>query len=350
MIGAMLLQELSLSIAPLTGVFGALPLTWFVDLALLGAFDGTVEAVPRALGVCGLLATAVPVFTAGTTVLARRVWERNSASSTAAGSSHSLLKTGVVERIVGERIPRDMYTVARERWLMERRVPRGLLSTGYALLFIGAVGFPLVALLGGRTTLLVYFAVALGLVSGIAFGSDPIGTEYRALPMLFTSVTGQQFVSGLLLAATVVGAPVVALAIVPLGIVGSVGAARTVLIALLGSVIRPCTASVATMIGLGVERVEYAPVPFFFTDTPIYTQLGIVAFLRHGLVLTIGVLASLPAFIRTAPLLSERIAALGVPIAGIQIGSVLLALLLAVATTRAAVRVAVQRFREYQLE
>jgi hypothetical protein len=52
----------------------------------------------------------------------------------------------------------------------------------------------------------------------------------------------------------------------------------------------------------------------------------------------------------TAPLLSERIAALGVPIAGIQIGSVLLALLLAVATTRAAVTVAVQRFREYQLE
>jgi hypothetical protein len=237
-----------------------------------------------------------------------------------------------------------MYTVARERWLMERRVPRGLLSTGYALLFIGAVGFPLVALLGGRTTLLVYFAVALGLVTGIAFGSDPIGTEYRALPMLFTSVTGQQFVSGLLLAATVVGAPIVALAIVPLGIVGSVGAARTVLIALLGSVICPCTASVATMVGLGVERVEYAPVPFFFTDT------GIVAFLRHGLVLTIGVLASLPAFVGTAPLLSERIAALGVPIAGIQIGSVLLALLLAVATTRAAVRVAVQRFREYQLE
>jgi nitrate reductase gamma subunit len=104
------------------------------------------------------------------------------------------------------------------------------------------------------------------------------------------------------------------------------------------------------MVGLGVERVEYAPVPFFFTDTPIYTQLGIVAFLRHGLVLTIGVLASLPAFVGTAPLLSERIAALGVPIAGIQIGSVLLALLLAVATTRAAVTVAVQRFREYQLE
>jgi len=348
-IGAMLLQELSLSIAPLTGVFGALPLAWFVDLALVGVFDGTGESVRHTLGVFGLLAAAVPVFAAGTTVFARRIWERDSASSTGTRGSHSLLETGVVERIVGERIPRATYTVARERWLMERRVPRGVLSTGYALLFMGAVGFPLVALAGGTTVLLVYFSVTLGLVAGVAFGSDPVGTEYRALPMLFTSVTGRQFVGGLLLTATVVGVPLVALVVLPLGIVGSVGVAQTVLIVLLGSALCPCTASVATMVGLGVERVEYAPVPFFFTDTPIYGELGATAFLRHGLVLAIGALASLPAFVGTAPPVSERIAALGVPSAVIQVGSLLLALSLAVAVTRTATGIAVQRFREYQL-
>jgi|GEM_PF-5125736 len=348
-IGAMLLQELSLSVAPLTGLFGASPLAWFVDVAFVGILDDSVGSTRHTLGAFALLGTAIPVFAAATTTLARRVWERDSASSTGAGGSHSLLKTGVVERVVGERVPRATYTVARERWLIERRVPRGLLSTGYALLFMGAVGFPLVALAGGKTVLLVYFAVTLGLVTGVAFGSDPIGTEYRALPMLFTSVTGRQFVGGLLLAATVVGVPLVALAIVPLGIVGSVGVARTFLTVFLGSAICACTASVATMVGLGVERVEYAPVPFFFTDTPIYGELGATAFLRHGLVLALAALASVPAFVGTARPVSERIAALGVSTAGIQLGSLLLALVLTVATTRTAARIAVRRFRDYQL-
>jgi len=262
-IGAMLLEELSLSLAPLTGVFGALPLAWFVDMALVGVFDGTGEAVRHTVGVFGLLATAVSISAVGTTVLARRIWEQESASSADSRGSHSLLETGIVERVVGDCIPRATYTVARERWLMERRVPRGLLSTGYALLFMATVGFPVVALAGGKVLLLVYFAVTLGLVAGVAFGSDPIGTEYRALPMLFTSGTGKQFVGGVLLAATVVGVPLVVLAIVLLGVVGSIGIAQTVLIALLGGAICPCTASVATMVGLGVERVEYAPVPFF---------------------------------------------------------------------------------------
>ncbi|QLH84915.1 hypothetical protein HZS54_05755 [Halosimplex pelagicum] len=347
--GAMLLQELSLSIAPVVGIFGAVPLAWFVDLALVGAVDGTVGSTRHTLGAFALLATAVPVCAAATTVLARRVWERGPAGSTGARGSHSLLETGAVERVVGERIPRATYTVARERWLMERRVPRGLLSTGYALLFMGVVGFPLVALAGGTTGLLVYFAVTLGLVTGVAFGSDPIGTEYRALPMLLTSVTGRQFVGGLRLAATVVGVPLVALGTVPLGIVGSVGVARTVLIALLGSAVCTCTASVAAAVGLGVERVEYAPVPFFFTDVPIYGELGATAFLRHGLVLAVGALASAPAFAGTAPPVVERVAALGVPTGVVEIGSLLLAVVLAAAIARIAFERAVQRFREYQI-
>lgn len=348
-IGAMLLQELSLSITPVTGVVGAVPLMWFVELALVGTFDGMIESGPYILGVCGLLVTAVPGFTAGTIVLARRIWEHAAAGSTATRGSHSLLETGVVERVVGERIPRATYTVARERWLMERRVPRGLLTTGYALLFMGVVGFPLVALAGGKTVLLVYFAVTLGLVTGVAFGSDPLGTEYRTLPMLLTSVPARPFVNGLRLAATVVGVPLVALAIVPLGIAGSIGVAQTVLIALLGSAIGVCTASVATMIGVGGKRGDYAPVPFFFTDAPVYAEPGMTAFLRHGLVLTIGVLAGLPALVGTAPPVAERIAALGVPVVGIHLGALLLALILAAAITRSATERAAQRIRAYHL-
>lgn len=199
-------------------MFGALPLAWFVDLALVGGFNFAFGSVGNALGALGLLAPTIPVLGAGATVFARRVWENEPVSSTRSSGSHSLIKTGVVERLVGERIPRAMYTVARERWLKERRVPQGLMSMGYALLFMGFIGFPLVALAGGTTGLLVFFAVTLALMVGVAFGSDPIGTEYRALPMLFTTVSGRQFVGGLLLATTVVGVPLIAIVIIPLGV------------------------------------------------------------------------------------------------------------------------------------
>lgn len=232
---------------------------------------------------------------------------------------------------------------------MERRVPQGLLSTGYALLFMGVVGFPVVALAGGTTSLLVFFAVTLGLVTGVAFSSDPIGTEYRVLPMLFTAVTGRQFVGGSLLAATVVGIPLIILIIVPIGAVGPVGFGQTILIALLGSALCACTAAVATMVGLGVKRFNYAPIPFFFTDVPIYAEVGAAAFLRHGLVLAIGVFASIPAFVGTAPPVYEAIAALGVPPVVVQIGSLLFTLLLVAVITRTAFKTAVQRFQEYQL-
>jgi len=348
-IAAMLLQELSLSLAPLTGLFGALPLAWFVDLALIGAPTGTVGSPQHTLGVFVLLGTTVPVFTATTALLARYAWEHDSAGSTGTRGSHSLLNTGVVERFVGERIPRAMYTVARERWLMERRVPQGVLSTGYALLFMGVVGFPLVAFIGGTTSLLVFFAVTLGLATGVAFSSDPIGTEYRALPMLFTSVTGREFVGGSLLAASVVGIPLITLIIVPLGVVGLIGFGQTLLIALLGSAICTCTAAVATMVGLDVERFNYAPVPFFFTDVPIYAEVGAAAFFRHGLILSIGVFASVPAFVGTSPPVYEGIASLGVPAVVVQTGSLVLTLLLVAVITRTAFRTAVQRFQAYQL-
>lgn len=348
-LGAMLLQELSLSLVPVVGLFGALPLAWFVDFALIGASNNTVGLLRQMLRVFVLLGTIVPVFSAATTIFARYIWEHGSTGTTGTRGSHSLLKTGVVERLVGERIPRAMYTVARERWLMERRVPQGLLSTGYALLFMGVVGFPLVALAGGTTSLLLFFAVTLGLVTGVAFSSDPIGTEYRVLPMLFTSVTGRQFVGGSLLAATVVGIPLITLIIVPLGVVGPVGSGQTFLIALLGSTVCTCTAAVATMVGLGVERFNYAPIPFFFTDVPIYAEVGAAAFLRHGLVLAIGVFASIPAFVGTAPPIYEAISAHGVPTVVVQFGALLLTLLLAAIITRTAFRAAVQRFRDYQL-
>lgn len=352
MIGYWILQELSVSLAPVFAVVGALPLAWFVDLAFVGGLDFTFGSVGHALGALGLLVPTVPLLVAGATVFARRVWESepvSSDSSARRSGSHSLIETGVVERFVGDRIPRAMYTVARERWLKERRVPQGLLSTGYVLLLAALVGLPIVGLFGGPTSLLLLVSVSLGLAVGIAFGSDPIGTEYRTLPMLFTTVTGRQYVAGLLLAVLVIGVPVVALLVLPLGVSGVVGTGQTILIALIGMVLCACTAAVALAVGLGVERYEYGPAPFFFIDVPIYAEHGMSAFLRLGLILAIGALPSVPAFVGNAPPVYEAITARGVPVVAVQIGSLFLTLLLIAVVTRTAFKIAVQRFRDYQI-
>jgi len=146
---------------------------------------------------------------------------------------------------------------------MERRVPRGVLSTGYVLVVMGLVGFPAVLFVGETITLLVLFAVTVGLVAGIAFGSDPIGTEYRTLPMILTSASSRQFVNGGLLAAATVGIPLVAVIIVPLGIIGPMGLAQTILTTFIGWAVCVCTAAVALAVGLDVEHDEFVPLPFF---------------------------------------------------------------------------------------
>ncbi|CCQ35093.1 hypothetical protein HLRTI_001413 [Halorhabdus tiamatea SARL4B] len=353
MIGFMILQELSISLAPLLAVFGALPLAWFVDLALLGSVESSFGSVGHAFGALGLLVLTVPVLVAGSTVFARRIWESepvSSVGSTGSSGSHSLLKEGVLERFVGDRIPRAAYTVARERWLLERRGPRGLLMSGYVVFLVGMFGFPAVAIGGGGPNgLLLLFAVGLGMMAGIAFASAPIGTEYRTLPMLFTTVDGQQFAGGLVLAATTVGAPLVLLVIVPLGISSLVGTIQTIVIALVGVTVSTCTASVALAIGMGVERYDYTPMSSFFTDIPVYAEIGLNGFLRLGSIFAVVTLVTVPAFLGNAPPVYERVEALGIPALGVQIGSLFLTLLLVVAVTRIAFRIAVQRFRDYQI-
>ncbi|WP_256390973.1 hypothetical protein [Natronoarchaeum rubrum] len=349
-VGVNILEELSPSIAPLVAAFGAFPLAWFVDLALAGSLEYSVGSVRYAAGALGLLVVSLPFLAAGTTALARRVWESDPVSSTGIDGSHSLISEGWIERLLGEYVSRPVLTIARERWLMERRVPRGLLSIGYVLLLVGVIGFPAVALGGaGPNGLLLLFSIGLGLTAGIAFASAPLGTEYRTLPMLFTTVDGRQFVGGLVLAATVVGTPLVVLVVVPLGLGSVVGAVQTIAITLVGVAVSTCTASVALAVGLGVDRHEFVPTPFFFTDVPVFAEHGLSPFLRLGSVFAIVVLASVPAFLGNAPSVYESVAARGVPALAVQIGSLFLTILLVGAVTRAAFRTAVRRFRDYQI-
>ena len=347
-LGAIVLQDVSLPIASLSAVFGALPLAWFVDLAFVGWADGPVVSPQHALAVVGIVVGSVPVLAAGTATLVRRLWETPPTSASTSGS-HSLVGDGWMDRLPGDYVSRPVRTVARERWLMERRTPRGVLSAGYVLLFVGAVGLPSL-LFGGPNGTLLLVAVGLGMSAGIAFASDPIGTEYRTLPMLLTTVGGRQFVGGLLLSALLVGAPLVAVVVVPLGVASVVEPTWTLLITLVGIASCGCTAAVALAVDLRVDPDELVPTPSFFTDIPVYAVQGIDGFVRLGSVFAVVSLAVAPAFLGNAPPVYEPIVKLGAPASVVQGGSLLLTLLLVTAVTHTAFERAVTRFRECRIE
>jgi hypothetical protein len=141
----------------------------------------------------------------------------------------------------------------------------------------------------------------------------------------------------------------VGVAVVPAGILSPVGLFRTLLTALLGCAVCVCTAAVALDVGLSAERTEYVPVPFFFTDIPVYTEQGLSAAVRYGRVVLTVLAASTPALVGTAPPVYSLVAAAGVSVVLVQLVSLFAALLAVGFLTRTATTTAIRRFETYHI-
>ncbi|WP_247004210.1 hypothetical protein [Halosolutus gelatinilyticus] len=345
-------QELSVPIDELSSWLEYLPLALLADLALLGAGERAGVEPIRGLAALGTVALAVPLLLTLATVFARRLWETDPAGSTRSArssGSHSLVVDGRLERLLGEHVSRPSLVVARERLLAERRVPRGVLSAGYALCFVGLVGMPLFGvLLGAPGFVLVVFT--LGLATGLVFGTEPIGKTYRVLPMLLTTVRGRDFVGGLLLASLVLGAPLIAAVVLLLGIASDASLAETLALICTGFAICACTATVNVAFEMNADRADLVRVPGFFIDVPVYSETGVSAF--YGMAKTFAVVSvvTVPAFLGTSRPVFEPLAALGIPTAAVRIGALCCTIVLAIGVSRLAFRVAVDRYRDYHLE
>lgn len=344
--GVLVLRETSVSLTGLFVWLEFLPVAWFADLALLGAGASESE-LRRSVGALGTVVVLLPALVSTTIAVARRLWEIEPVSSTGSSGSHTLVGGGLLERLLGDRVSRPVLTVARGCLLVERRVPRGLLSTGYVLVFTSVLLFPAAGLTGAPLLLLV--VLALGLAAGIAVGTDPVSRTYRVLPVLCTSIRGRTFVRGTLLAALVVGVPIVTLVVLPLGLLSGASLVETVLLVLFGVSTGACTAAVSLVIGLAVDRDDLVRTPFFFTDVPVYAELGTTPFRRLGTVFAIVTIATLPAFFGNVPLVYETIAALGLPTSVVRSGALLAAILTVTIVSSVASRIAAQRFRDYRL-
>lgn len=345
LVGWFLLGEIPEDTVPAR--LAAAPTGGVADLALLGAAGPTGADPAHGLAALAALAAVSTLFAGMTIDLARRIWERDPAEA-APGGSRSLLEPGRVERFTGAVLPRPVRTVARKRWLMERRVPRGLLSTAYVLFFVGIVLFPAFAIAGVPGFVWVVFAV--GLAVGVAFGFDPIGVEYRGLAMVLTTARGREFVGGLLLAALVPAAVVVPAVVLPLGAASAATPAETLSFVLFGVATCGCTVALALAAGLGVDRSAFVPLPAFFTDVPWYGETGWTQFRRLGTVLLAATVAAGPAFVGTHPAAYERAAAIGIPVPATRSGALLAGALSAAAVARIAFEVAVKRYEEYRFE
>lgn len=118
-----------------------------------------------------------------------------------------------------------MLTVARKRWVQERRIPRAFWwitgSLGLSLEIVIPVSITIE--LSAVTPLLIAFAGATGV--GLGFGENVLAAEYPSLPMTVTTASGSHVIRGTMLAGLVIGVPLTILPTVAIGIAGRVGSA-----------------------------------------------------------------------------------------------------------------------------
>ncbi|MFD1570422.1 hypothetical protein [Halorubrum laminariae] len=336
------------------GVLGrlgsAMPPAWFVDLGLLGSPAGP-EGWLRGLGALALVVTGLPVLTVVTTVLATRVWETEPVSAAVLHRSRSLVGAGLAERLFAGHVSRPVLTVARKRWLQERRVPQALLMVGYLPLIVLFVLFPALAA-GGALLAPILFAFLFATGTGFAFGMQPISTEYSSLPMTLTTITGDQFVRGTMLSGVAIGTPVTTLGTLLLATqAGSpVGNLEAVALGLTGGVLSICGVAVAAVIGMRVSSRELVPAPVPLTSVTMYAEVGSAGFLRMGSLLGLLALVCLPAVCGYLPVVFESGSTMvGVPSVVVRVGSLVVTTLLAGGISIITYQRAVRRFDQYTL-
>lgn len=327
----------------------AAPTTWFVDLGLLG-MPGSNSNLVHSVGALVLVVVGVPVLTVLTTEFAERVWMTVPVSAKNLHRSRALVGEGFAERLFAGRVSRPVLTVARKRWLQERRVPRAIMMLSYLIIPLFGVFFPILAAGEVPGISLVVLAVICAAGTGLAFGLTPIETEYSSVSMTLTSVTGEQFVRGTALAGVAIGAPLTVIVTLLLAVGSPLGVLETLLIAFVGVVLCICSVLLASAIGMRVSYRDLLPAPLPFTSATIYGEIGRAGFIKMGVMLGILGLVCLPAlggYLFT--FLASGTSLEGTPIAVVRVGSLGLTAVFAVGVSIVTYRRAVRRFNQYTL-
>lgn len=327
----------------------AIPIAWFVDLALIGLTDIPVGHA-RGLGALGVTVIGLPVLTGATIVLAERVWTANRVGESAIHRSRSLVGAGLAERVFAGWVSRPVLTVARKRWLQERRVPIGLLFQGYMLVLLTPLVFlPIFAAGEVPGVALVGLAFLSAIGTALAFGVELLGTEYSSLPMTLTTVSGRHFIRGTVFAGVTITGPLTMLAILLLGLGSPLSGVELLVMGLVGIALIICSITVSATLGLDASYYAFRPVAIPFTGITAYTESGSI--FKWGKVFAVVGLVCLPAYVvYGAAFVGGSVAtALSASMPVVRIGALIFTGLLAVAIAVLAYQRAVTRFNEYRL-
>ncbi len=328
------------------------PLAWVVDLALLGV-PGSHAGVGRSVAALCLLAGGLPILVVTASALGERVWGAEGTSETSIHRSRSLVGDGLPERVFTGRVSRPVLTVARKRWVQERRIPRAFWWLIGSLTIIGSgvgiahttIGVPAV------TPLLIAFASAAG--SGLGFGEDVLAAEYPSLPMTLTTVAGRDFIRGTLLAGSGLGVPLTTVLTVAVGVVSPVGVLELLLVTIVGVLLCGCSVTVGTALGMRFAYTEFLLLPIKFPLSSVrrvYGRMGRAPMLSAGAAVGVIGLVSLPAFMSYLPAVADPLATtLGMTPIIVRLGALVVTMVLSVSVSVLAYRRAVSRFNEYSL-
>ncbi|MFC3959023.1 hypothetical protein ACFOUR_11675 [Halovivax cerinus] len=309
--------------------------------------DATGILALRWLAAFSTLSLIVLALVSVSVASAQRHWLADPVGTSRAVDSRSLLARGRLDRLLGGRVSRSTRTVIRGTWRVERRNPRGLLYPTFVLVFVGVLGFPVFALAGIPFALLL--VLALGLAAGVVFGTDPVGRAYRPLPLLLTTADARTFVVGPLVATVLTAVVLVAVGFVPLGLLSAASVPETLLLAVVGVGFAATTTAVALAMGLDVSTDAVGRVPTYFSDVRTYGETGWGQFRRVGTGFLLTSAVGLPAFLGNAAWVYDPLAAVGVPIVAVRLGSLALTICVAAGVSWWSSRVAIERYRGYEL-
>ncbi|RJT03217.1 hypothetical protein D3261_11915 [Halococcus sp. IIIV-5B] len=347
------------------------PLGWITDLALFGTPDPAIGVVRPAVAAVTLV-VAVPLLTWVVVRLDRGLWYRDSVqpghgggsilggrSSATSNTSESgsaettalsvptaetdVLATGVSDRLFGERVSRPTLRVAQKSW---RRAYRAPMKLQYAVVPVFFLVDPIRrSVESGTVAPVLPAAVAIygAWATGASFTLNPLGDEGAVLPVtLTTPVSGEQVLSGLMLAGLVVGAPVTAVVATGLGILSPLDVVGSVAVGLLGVVL--CVGACAVGAGVGTAY------PKFERTRISRSRKAVVPSLSAFLVYSLALLAvSLPGLVMGVPVVAAWAGdTVGASPSVVTLGGLVVTVVLAAAAGRVATRSAGETIGEFR--
>ena len=322
--------------AALTGLLSAVPVGWLVDLATLPTRP---DAQPRlaAFGLAVTVGTAC-LLSVVSVRLGARVWT-TATESTTTGHESKTVTDGRVPLPAG-----PAATVARKRWLQERRVPQGLYTASYTVFGVPAVILPAISARSVPAVSVLPFQTLCAGGAGLAFGTTVFAAEYDTLSATLTAVEPSAFVRGTVLAAVVPSTAAV-VASVPVGLLGGVGVTDAVGLLVSGIAVCLFAAVAATAVGVGVSYDDFRSVPIPLVGVVAYTEVGLGGFLSMAWVVALaGVVVAPATVVVSLAFLGDPRVTLVVRVAGYAA-----TVLLAAVGARVGYRRAVTRISNYRL-